>query len=304
MIPPAVLAAYPDAVRACRWVPLPPGGGLGGGRVWRGEIDGVPLYALKRWPAGFGVSRLHLVHERMRTVSELGLAPQVLNALGGGLLVVHGGCWDVTEWTPGEAGSNCYSVSRTSSAAATLARMHSSWGNGPRTPAPIPAVRRRLDVLREWGRTRFHYTDIDFDDAATAIRENFHPAYLALKEAEVLRARLHPSHGDYWPENVLFAGDAVSAVLDFANVGLDVPEADLARFLADVPGIRRHSVRSAVAAYNANGPFDLSVPLMETLIATGRVCSLARWLMRVNACEVAAADALPRVRRLVVLLTG
>ena len=48
MIPPAVLAAYPPPVRDCTWVPLPPGGGLNGGRVWRGERCGNPLFALKR----------------------------------------------------------------------------------------------------------------------------------------------------------------------------------------------------------------------------------------------------------------
>src|SRR4051812_10497126 len=102
MIPPAVLAAYPPEVRECTWTLLPSGGGMSGGRVWRGDGRVGAKFALKRWQASVTPERLRVVHERMQQVEEVGFVAKLLRTHSNITFAVHAGCcWDVTEWQPG-----------------------------------------------------------------------------------------------------------------------------------------------------------------------------------------------------------
>lgn len=80
-------------------------------------------------------------------------------------------------------------------------------------------------------------------------------------------------HGDYHPGNVLFAGDAVSGVVDFDDCGTGAPAVDLAVALyafardpAHEPTLRVDVARweSAAAAYGG-GPWSTPDPLAEAL---------------------------------------
>lgn len=311
MIPPAVLAAYPPAVRDCHWVPLPPGGGLNGGRVWRGEFGSEPLFALKRWPISHVSVRLQAVHERMRQVVGLDFVPKLVNTLAGPSFVEHDSRrWDVTTWMPG---TNCFSDSSefdTLSALRAIGQLHHCWWPVDPKQAQCVAVRRQLMLLSDWRKTRLElvgpYREVrELTAASEVVGRRVTGTLQRLLDNTFVKSHYVPTHGDYWPENVHFVGHRVSAVLDFGNTSYDSPEADVARFLADLPPISTVALHSAAEVYeSANPGIALSVPLLRVLIDSGRVCSLARWLMRLNAADPPPLSAaLPRVRLLVALIS-
>lgn len=309
MIPPDVLAAYPPVIRDCTWVPLPPGGGLNGGRVWRGEFGGHPLFALKQWPAGFTPERLHRVHERMRISRAYTFVPRLHPTHTNGTFVAqHGHVWDVTDWLPGTPDLLATPTpAKLRAAGETIALLHDHWERSATPPAPSAAVARRLQLLTEWGRTRFHFNGPPHEvselvSSVDVVRGRVGRTQADLRRVESIRGELIPIHGDYWPENVLFVDDQVSAVLDFGNVGFDHPEVDLGRLFADVPGANRIGIEAAATGYNDLVPYRLSEPLVELLASSGRLGSLANWHLRLNAGSPDAgllSAALPRIRRLV-----
>lgn len=313
-IPPAVLAAYPPEVRECTWRALPSGGGLSGGRVWRGDGRGGPVFALKRWPATFTPERMRTVHERILLVEELGFVPELLRSLSGTTLVVHDRlCWDVTDWQHGSADlltSASESLSRLAGSA--LADLHRIWLPPKIDSAPCAAIARRLQLLADWEKARFHFTGRPDEVAEVGRTVELVHAHLTSARKELLRlstlrGRVVGIHGDYWPENVLFQHARLTAVLDFGNVGFDLPEVDLGRLFADVPGADRPMVAAAVGAYNSAAPFELAVPVVELLASTGRLCSLANWHLRLNNGSPDAGlltAALPRIRRLAALVAA
>lgn len=311
MIPAAVLAAFPPLIRDCTWVPLPPGGGLNGGRVWRGEVVGEPQFALKQWPAGFTPERVRLTHERMRSVPDE-FVPRLHATLTNTHFVHLAGLyWDVTDWLPGTpALLTTPAVAKLRAAGKAVALLHCRWALTAAPVAPCEAVRRRLQLLTDWERTRFDFngpSDVvgELERSLDVVRGALGRALAGLRRVEPIRGRHLPIHGDFWPENVLFVGDRVSAVLDFGNAGFDHPEVDVGRLLADVPAWDRATTEATVAGYNEQVPQPLSVPLIELLASTGRLGSLANWHLRLN---VGSPDvglmnaALPRIRRLVSLI--
>jgi hypothetical protein len=309
MPPPAVLSAYPPAVRDCRWVALPPGGGLNGGRVWRGDLDGEPLFALKQWPTDFTSDRVRAIHDRMRTAAHLNFTPHLV----GGPTLHAGHVWDITTWKPGTPDLLARpSLPQLQAAGVAVATLHRTWWPTKIAHAPSSLVARRLQLLAEWDRTRFAFTGPpevvrEVESTLPLVRHRLHPVRAQLLQLAPLRRPAVPVHGDFWPENVLFQQERLSGVIDFGMTTTDHPEVDLGRLLADVPGVDGTGIAAAVDAYNANGPYELSVPLVEALARSGRVCSLANWHLRLTAGSPDAglgADALPRVRRLAALVAG
>lgn len=310
MIPPAVLSTYPAVVRSCHWVPLPPGGGLNGGRVWRGELDGEPLFALKRWPVSHTPERMHLVHDRVRAVADLDFTPRLIQTTAGSSVVAHAGCcWDLTSWMSG----TCALLTRPSAvhlraAGIALAALHSRWVRPSVQHATCGAISRRLDLIGEWERCRFRFEGRAEDVAelvrsVESVRHRLDSTRSELRRLAPLRGQVVAIHGDFWPENVLFQQNRLTAVLDYGNVGFDHPEVDLGRLFADVPGWDTAGVQVAVAGYDR---FELSVPVIESLATTGRLCSLANWHLRLNAGSPDVhllPAALPRIRRLVALIS-
>ncbi len=312
MIPPAVLAVYPPEVRDCTWTLLPPGGGLNGGRVWRGDGRVGPKFAFKRWPATFTPDRMRAVHERMQQVEEVGFVAQLLRTHSNTSFAVHADCcWDVTEWQAGTSDLlTRASPTQLRAGSSALANLHRTWLPVQVVNAPCSVVARRLKLLADWEQGRFRF--IGRPEEMTEVGRTLdlvHGQHAAARQEllrlSTLRGRVVGIHGDFWPENILFQHDRLTAVLDYGNVGFDHPEVDLGRLFADVPGADGPVIAAAVAAYNAVAPFDLSVPMVELLASTGRLCSLANWHLRLNAGSPDAkllTAALPRIRRLAALV--
>jgi aminoglycoside phosphotransferase (APT) family kinase protein len=253
-----------------------------------------------------------LVHERMRAVADLDFTPRLVSTLGRRSFVVHGGhCWDVCGWMCGTPDLLNYpSQPQPVAAGRALGELHRGWLPPTNTFAPCSAVARRLQLFAEWERARFTFTGrpeevAEIESSLELVRTRLPLARTALQRVAPIRGRMVGIHGDYWPENVLFQHERLTAVLDFGNIGFDHPEVDLGRLFADVPGADCPRIAAAVEAYNAAAPFDLSVPLVELLATTGRLGSLANWHLRLTAGAPDAgllSGALPRVRRLVSLI--
>ncbi len=312
MIPPAVLAAYPPEIRDCTWTALPSGGGMSGGRVWRGDGRTGPKFALKSWPATFTPDRMRAVHERMVAVADFDFVPRLVPTLSAQSLIVHGShCWDATRWMDGTPDLlTSGSVPQLAAAGSSLATLHRVWLPPKPDLAPCSAIARRLKLIADWELARFRFVGRPEDVSEVGrtvevVHGHFAAARNELLRLSSLRGRMVGIHGDYWPENILFQHERLTAVLDYGNVGFDHPEVDLGRLFADVPGADRPMRTAAVEAYNAAAPFDLSLPLVEVLASTGRLCSLANWHLRLNAGSPDAgrlAAALPRIRRLAALV--
>lgn len=256
---------------------------------------------------------MKLVHERMNCAADFGFIPAVQFTQAKTTVVVHSShCWDVTTWLDGSPDLLTTPTSATLAAAGgALADLHRVWSLHKDPDAPCSAVARQLVLLAEWDRARFAFPDTTPEGRELVAALALVGTRLPRLRAELLRlcpvrGRVVPIHGDFWPENLLFRHDRLTAVLDFGNVGYDHPEVDLGRLFADVPGADRSLIATAVESYNANAPFALSVPLVELLAASGRLCSLANWHLRLNAGSPDAhllPTALPRVRRLVALIS-
>lgn len=307
ILPSAVLADSPPEVRACTWTRLPSGGGLSGGRVWRGDANGTARFALKRWQAGVTTERLMQIHHSMRAVSELEFTPKVV-----GTVIAHEGHnWDLTTWLDGRPELlDTPSHVQLLTAGRELAHLHRVWLPERAEVGPCLAFTRRTRILARWESTRFRFVGTPSEvaevvsslEVVRARHEGVRNQLMAMTHNPGRRVGIH---GDFWPENILFQHDRLTAVLDFSNVGFDHAEVDLGRLFADVPGADRPMISAAVGAYNATAAFDLSVPLVEVLASTGRLCSLANWHLRLNAGSPDAgllSAALPRVRRLVSLV--
>lgn len=305
----AVLAAFPPIIRDCSWTLLPPGGGLNGAQVWRGDLNGESLFALKRWPASFTPERMRHVHERLQAVANLDFTPRLIPSPIGQTLISHSGhCWEVITWKPGTPDLLTHpSLPQLRAAGVALAQLHRAWLLPNADTAPCSAVTRQLNLLTKWEQTRFQFNGrpdelAELNDSLDLVRSRVRTVRTELLTVVSIRGQVFPVHGDFWPENVLFQNEHLTAVLDFGNVGFDHPEVDLGRLLADVPGANRTLTDVAIAGYRSIVPSELSIRLVELLAKSGRLGSLANWHLRLNAGSPDVwllPTALPRIRWLV-----
>jgi len=243
----------------------------------------------------------------MRQVAELEFVPKLVNAPAGTSWLVHDNrCWDVTTWMPGESSFSDASESDTLNAIRAVGTLHRLWRSSTPTNNRSGTVKSRLSLLSEWKKTRFEFAGPlkevrELTDANELVRRQVAAVTEQLTDCTRFNRDWLPIHGDFWPENVLFIGHRVSAVLDFGNVHHDWPEVDVARFLADLPPLDDPELRVVAEEHESTNPgVVLSVPILGVLISTGRVCSLANWLLRLNRPEPPPLHAaLPRIRRLV-----
>lgn len=306
--PRRLLTDYPAVVRNCRWLPVESAGFSGAG-VWCGHAPAGPAFALKVTPDTSLADRTRTIHRRMTAARSAGLVyvPAVVPTITGDTVAVTpGGVAEVVAWMPGVADFHATPTPAKLAAACTaLADLHRVWHAGERHTAPCPAVQRRLNLLAEWERVR-----PAFDRFGTESRTLLRSAaeLVAARRPDCLRALadwsatpvdVFPCLCDVWHDHVLFTGHRVSGVIDYSAMKVDSPAVDLARLLTDLVGPRSVGFADGLAAYRAASP-PAPVPdeLVRVLAATGVVCGVANWVMRLTGGGTPSVRVLVRLRQL------
>ena len=274
-------------------VPLGTLGGFSGARIWRGQSF-AGAFCLKAWPDAFPSATLQVIHCLMHRARQAGLdfVPAVHRTITGATVVEYQKqVWDVTAWMPGRADFHERPTpARLADACTALARLHLVWAEGVRDSGPCPAIKRRLDRLRDWlalvasgWRPDFSrllplrlWAERAWDILQTRIREL--PAKLQPRFAAPVP--LQPCVCDLWHDHVLFTGDTVSGVIDYGSVKTDHVAVDLARLLGSLVEDNSQMRPLGLDAYSRIRPLTAAEQrLVDVLDETGTVLGAANWLI-------------------------
>jgi Ser/Thr protein kinase RdoA (MazF antagonist) len=158
-----------------------------------------------------------------------------------------------------------------------VAAIHRAWAVKPVVQAYCTGVIRRLQKLSDWRPIN------TFEPAARRATElltrHVEPAVAALRRVAVVEVPLQPCLCDVWHDHVLFAGDAVTGIIDYAAARVDSVVADLARLLGSmIPG-EPERVTRALDAYAAVADLPPDAARWVNLLDwTGTVAAAANWL--------------------------
>lgn len=245
-------------------------GGFGGCYILRAETD-AGFRCLRRWPARtsaawVGFIQAALGHARSRA---LDLFPEPLPDRWGERLAVMGGhAWEVTTWASGAADwKSSPSPERLTASARALARMHLAFtGFAPAAtmyvrdlPSESMALTRyyaemdsRLAALRDHG---------DDEGAAHTLLDAARGALSVLADGlarfpTVLGDSSLVAHGDIDPEHIFFAGDAVTGIIDFDELGFRPAAGDLAMLIERFVRWEPAGMAQAIDAYRSVRPLS------------------------------------------------
>lgn len=287
---PPILREYPPWLAQARWVPLGSAGGFSGSELWRGTCLDGREFALKGHAAPFSVTHLEVVHRWLHAARSSGLdfVPGVVATRSGTTVAVGAArAWDVLEWMPGRADfSNDPSDARLFAAVTALARVHQSWvGLGTRIMT-CPAVDRRWRVI-----VAYQVLQSDWQPKFVGDDPIAAPAEIAWRILPTILPRLWRELSpwltkpvpaqlclvDVWHDHVLFQGERVSGIIDYAAAKIDHVATDLARLLGSlVPG-QANRQAAALEAYAALRP--LPNPELVTLLdRTGVAAAVVNWI--------------------------
>jgi Ser/Thr protein kinase RdoA (MazF antagonist) len=269
----AVCAAYPAWVADAALVPLGNRGGFSGARIHRLScLRGV--FCLRAGVPGESVA--HVRHALVREARAAGLdfVPALVPAQSGSTVVEHAGrCWELMQWMPGRADFHAApSREKLRAAAEALARLHLAWGrHASPGVAECPGVRRRLDAASGLPR-------IDpFADPLQRELAFWLPQASAILEG-VPRVGLQPVLRDVWHDHLLYEGDALTGLVDYASLALDSVAVDLARMLGSLIEDDEASWDFALTAYRKLRPLsDDEERLARALDRAGVIAALANW---------------------------
>lgn len=299
---------YPAVVRNCRWVPVEAAGFSGAG-VWCGHDHTGPAFALKAISDSSLADRTRTTHCWMTAARSagLGFVPAVVPTNSGDTVAVSlDGVAEVVAWMPGVADFHTTPTpARLTAACTALADLHRVWHSVERHTAPCPAVRRRLNLLAEWERFRPAFDRFDAESrtllrsAAAVANARLSDSRRSLTAWAATPVVVFPCLCDVWCDHVLFSGDRVSGVIDYSAMKVDSPAVDLARLLADLVGPRSERFAEGLVAYRAaSPPMPVSDELVRVLSATGVVCGIANWVLRLAGGGVIPARVHARLREL------
>jgi len=286
-----VVSSYPTAVAKARWAPLRSAGGFSGARLWRGTVADGREFALKAHPPGVDAGRLEtIIHRWMAAATRAGLAfvPAVEHTRAGRTVVEHAGrAWDTITWMPGQADFHGNPTDiRLIAAITAVARLHAVWSS-EHTTVPCPAVVRRWKRLLAWQELLESgwRPQIDANDPCRAPAESAW-SLLPRAVAGVWPAILHwlhipvlvqPCVCDLWHDHVLYDGDRVTGIIDFAAAKADHVAVDLARLLGSLIPDDEPRTEMALQAYAAIRPLP-QPELVPFLDRSGTVVAVANWL--------------------------
>ncbi len=281
----AVLARYPALLRQGLREPLGNRGGFSGARLWRLATPAGPLCL--RASAPHETARHVAWRHRLQALGRAAghtFVPAVLATSAGATFVEEAGRrWELMEWLPGRADYRAQpSPARLEAAARALALIHEAWQGEGQGWGACPAVLRRLEVARSWR------------EPALSAGGPVRPLLERLRDAVrrwlprvpgllgPWRERgcvLQPCLRDVWHDHLLFEGQRLTGLVDYAAVDRDGVAADLARMLGSLVEDDEAGWRVALAAYR--GVRDLPAEEEERarlLDRTGAVLALANWL--------------------------
>jgi Ser/Thr protein kinase RdoA (MazF antagonist) len=291
-----VRARYPAVFGSGPLVPLGNRGGFSGARLWRGDTAAGP-FCLRAWPPAETLERMQSRHRLLALARAAGLSfvPAVFPAADGSTVVAAAGrLWEMTEWLPGIADfAERPSRQRLAAACTALARLHQAWQTAGKTAGPCPAVRRRLDFLREWldllhtGWQPFASPAAEGPVRDAAERAwRLLPARLAslpdlLERWSAYPRPLQPCLCDVWHDHLLFEEDRLTGIVDYGAVKVDHIAVDLARMLGSLVGDDAAGWSEGLAAYRAVRPLAADEEeLARVLDRAGILLGAANWLRR------------------------
>ena len=289
-----ILAAYPRHLADARWVALGNAGGFSGSRIWHGTALDGQEFALKQYPRATTERQLERVHRWLKAAREQGLTyvPAVVSGRDGRTIaIVENRCWDVTTWMPGKADFHDDPTDvKLFAAVAALARIHRAWENlDVAFVQPCPALLRRWQAIRD--------AEAMLRNGPPPIAPSTDPLDRDIERAWTLLPRLiprmlgllapwknrpipvQPCIGDVWHDHVLFEGECVTGIIDFAAAKLDAPAADLARLLGSLIPDEHERTRRALNVYTAIRPLP-DRALVEVLDVAGIFGAMVNWLKR------------------------
>jgi homoserine kinase type II len=265
-------------------------GGFSGAAIWR-VGDNEHDYCLKALPVGTDGGR----HGQIAALLDVSRRRHDLDFVPRPSFVseIEGRVWQMIEWMPGTADFHGNpSAARLSAACAALARLHRAWEQcrDPQEGAqPCRGVLRRLKLAGEWSglvaggwRPTFAAADpvTPWAERAWAVARREVPA--AVAELEPWRRVDVPIQFcvcDVWHDHVLFTGDRVTGLIDYASVKGDNVAVDLARLLGSLVGNDADAFARGLAAYEQIRPLSADERnLVPVLDRTGVVLGIANWL--------------------------
>ena len=286
-----VLARYPQPIRERDWSRIELSGGLSGAEIWRGDRAGKHLFYAKGYPPGVDPLQLSRRHRWCAVALRAGLAfvPEIVAAGAGDTFILHRNlCWEIGGWMPGNADFDLRPTrTKLLSACDALIDLLGVWrGIGIRREVP-PAVRNRLALFETWerhpapaGSTIPHNLDFRARAAIAVHLPRARPA-LAPWAARILPCQ--PCVRDLRREHFLFAGDALTGLIDYGAAAWDTPATDAARMLGEHAGDDGELYDLGLARFVERLGTEICPPeLVRTLDHSGVVGSVIHWLMRLQ----------------------
>jgi Ser/Thr protein kinase RdoA (MazF antagonist) len=282
-----VLAAYPAVLRSANVVPLGNHGGFSGARLWR--LDTIAgSFCLRAGAPAETRAHFQQRHALMARARAPGLTfvPTVLTASDGSSVIEIGPqCWELMEWLRGAADFHSSpTLARLRAAAAALAKVHCAWkGLAERVGAP-PAVTRRLEALRRvssGSSLMFRHPLLESlrGRMGQALGRWLPEVPRLLGEWDGFRCTLQPCLRDVWHDHLLFEGDVLTGLVDYARAGIDSVATDLARMFGSLIGDDDERWREALDAYREQRPLSgEEEQLARILDRTGVIAGLCNWL--------------------------
>jgi Ser/Thr protein kinase RdoA (MazF antagonist) len=161
--------------------------------------------------------------------------------------------------------------------AQALARVHVAWRRDNAMASTCPAITRRLDAVAAW-RAGTLLRSVSNQRLADAV-SRWMPRVPELLRDVAFPVRLQPCLRDVWHDHLLFEGDRLTGLVDYAAVGVDSVAADLARMLGSLVADDEEGWQVGLAAYREVTALTTEEErLSRRLDRTGVVVSLATWL--------------------------
>jgi Ser/Thr protein kinase RdoA (MazF antagonist) len=295
-----VLRLYPPDCQALSLEAWNAPTSFSGARLWCLNTDRGEL-CLRRFPPSHPDKyRLEFIQAVLWHVRQEGfcLAPLPIETMHRhGYVPFDGHLWELTPWLPGSADfAAAPSALKLENALRVLAEFHCHVRSfplpepGPTTSPGIAERRLRLQDLIGGGLAKLQsFMDQkreiwpEMAQIAPQILKQFGeatPRIMPLIESALMaKVRLIPAIRDIWSAHVLYQGDQVSGIVDYASMRPESAATDVARLLGSTAGDDRELWQRGLAAYQAVCPMNPSeLGLIEVFDLSSVLLSPIQWL--------------------------